>query len=317
MISPRIARHSLFICGALGMFTGCNLSSNQEADDPILSQSTIGQSVQARQSGNGGGTCKKPGSDSSFGNQTLLSETWDIFSESRWKGDGDQSVSGGFFHGITSATATAADYVPPAPIVIPSQGAILFSNRVSLTNENGVVDLESGALFLVNADTGGLFNNYVFVSFGYIATSRMVFVELFGSNQGQEFMQIKEMNIPNPANPIFDLNLWVRPNSYQVGFGEEVIDSVHLSHALTSLNLFEVGVNGSRIDQTTITLLGSKVGSGEWPKPHPVKCKHDKKRIGQNCHLRNVHIRMAREKIKYASNPSFGLRCLAKMKEIP
>ncbi len=317
MISPRNGRLFFYSCMSAAMFTGCNLSNNLEDNLASSIDPGTGQSLQARQSGNATVKCKKPGPNPSLSKQMILSEPWNLFDVTRWRGDGDMEVSGGFFHAISSASSTAADFISPLPLAIPSQGAILFSNRIRLVNEVGGSDLESGALIMVNVDTGGVFNNYAFVNFGYTAARNMVFVELFGSYQGQEFDQIKEISIPTPAYEFYDLNLWVRPNGYQVGFGEDVFDSVRVSQPLTSLQLFEVGVYGSRIDSTSIAVLDSKVGEGEWPKPHPVKCGHDKKRFGQNSQLRNTHIRMARERIKNTANPSFGLRCLANMKELP
>lgn len=317
MISPRNGRLFFYSCMSAAMFTGCNLSNN--LDDTLVSSNDpgIGQSLQARQSGNATVKCKKPGQNPGLSKQMILSEPWNLFDGARWKGDGDGVVSGGSFHAISSASSTAADFISPMPIVIPSQGAILFSNRIRLVNELGAADLESGALIMVNVDTGGVFNNYAFVNFGYTAARNMVFVELFGSYQGHDFDQIKEINIPTPAYEFYDLNLWVRPNGYQVGFGEEVFDSVLVSQPLTSLQLFEVGVYGGRIDSTSIAILDSKVGQGEWPKPRPVKCGHDKKRFGQNSQLRNTHIRMARERIQKSANPSLGIRCLANMTELP
>jgi hypothetical protein len=305
---------AIIITSTFGVWSGCTLSSTQASHEEE-SASEDALVLQARQSGHGSGGSGRHEGILCLKKKTLLNEPWNVFDETVWAGDGDQEVSGGFFQGNALTNASAADFIPEQPVAIPVNGSVVFSNRVHLVDRDGEPNLETGAILMVNSDTDGTFQNYVFLNFGFARNPNMVFVELFGSDNGREFDQIKELTLADPQRPIVDLDLWIRKNQYLVGVAGEVLDSVALGQPLDSLGLFEVGVYGSRIDSTSITVTESKSGHGGWSGPRTFKCKHDKRRIGKNSHLRNAHIRMAREKMKHSRNPSHGMKCLAKLKE--
>jgi len=254
----------------------------------------------------------------------VLTEEWDIFDESKWIGDGDQVVSDGLFYANPNAFSAAADYIPATPVEVDPTGAVKFSNRLQLVSDAEHPFAESGALFMVNADKNGDFKNYVFVNVGYTMAPSLLFVELFGSDDGQDFDQFEETSIPFRESRLFNVDLWIRPRSYEVGIGGEMIDTVFLDRPMSAVNLFEVGVQQNQgglrglIHSTAITQLCPKENKATKCRQHwSFKGKPWKGRVGKRCHTRNSYIRMAREKIKYTKNPSLGLRCLAQMRELP
>lgn len=255
--------------------------------------------------------------------RTVLDEEWNTFDEKLWVGDGDQVVADGMFFARPSAFAAAAYHIPAIPVPIETNGAIRFTNRLQLLSELEYPFAESGALFMVNADSDDQFKNYVFVNVGYTMSPSFVFVELFGSDNGVDFDQFEQTAITFRQSRLFSVDLWIQKNAYMVGIGGEMVDTVHLQNALTSTALFEVSVQQNEdrlrglLHSTSITQLCPKENKAKCRKHWSYRGKKWKARIGKKCHTRNSYIRLARERIKHVKNPSKGLRCLAQMRELP
>lgn len=248
----------------------------------------------------------------------LISEPWNTFDTSKWSGDGDQFVSGGFFQAVPTASSAAADWIQPHPVLVDGQSSVVFTNRIqfSSTMENDFA--ESGALFLVNADNDGTYQNYVFMNIGYTLAPSHVFVELFGSSGGVDFDQFEETALAYNTNQAFDVDLSIDPHAYRVSAGGQAVDTVFLGTALASIKNFEVGVQqqlgGLRgsIDQTTLSkiCLG---GPSCPPRDHP-SCKgRQRERTGPHCMNRNLYILAAKLALPLCPHPSLGLRILAGM----
>jgi hypothetical protein len=255
---------------------------------------------------------------------TLVSEPWNAFDSVLWRGDGDQVVQDGFFSAREDANSAAADYISPCPVPVESNSAVRFTNRLKLVSPNAADYAQSGALFFVNADNDGSFRNYVFINVGYTTAPGKVFVELFGSNNGVDFDQFEETSLPYAASQIFNVDLWIQPNAFQVAVGEEIIDTVQLASPIEGVGLFEVGVqqNGGGlrglVDMTTISKVCQKEKETiHRCRPHSRHRGMIRERMSRKCLNRNAYIRMAKERIKHCAKPSVGLRLLAKMKEKP
>lgn len=248
----------------------------------------------------------------------LLSEPWNTFDASKWSGDGDQLVAGGYFQAAPLASSAAADWIQPYPVPVDGRSSVVFTNRIQFTSTMENDFTESGALFYLNEDNDGTYQNYVFMNIGYTLAPSHVFVELFGSSGGVDFDQFEETALAYSSSQSFDVTLSIDPHSYRVSAGGQAVDTVNLGTALTSLKTFEVGVQdqlgGLRgaIDQTTISkvCLG---GSPEPPRDHP-SCKGlQDLRIGPLCKNRNRFILAAKAAILLCPHPSQGLRALASL----
>lgn len=252
----------------------------------------------------------------------LLSEPWNTFDTSKWAGDGDQLVAGGYFQARPLASSAAADWKQPYPVPVDGQSSVVFANRIQFTSTMENDFSASGALFFLNADNDGTYQNYVFMNIGYTLAPSHVFVELFGSSGGVDFDQFEETSLPYSPSQEFDVSLSIDPHAYRVSVGDQAVDTVHLGTALTSLKTFEVGVQdqlgGLRgaIDQTTI----SKVCLGGVPDPprdHP-SCKGLQDiRVGPRCMNRLRLILAAKAAILLCPHPSLGLRALASLSVSP
>ncbi len=256
--------------------------------------------------------------------KTLLSETWDNFDSTMWRGDGSQVVENGFFHAQDGSASATADYIVPCPIPVESTSAVRFTNRLQLTSPDQAAYAQSGALFFVNADNDNSFNNYVFINVGYTMAPSKVFVELFGSDNGQDFDQFEETSLAFTPSQLFNVDLWIQPNSYQIAVGEQIIDTVRLAAPIPGVSLFEVGVqqneSGLRglVDMTTIAKICEKEKEAvHHCRAHSIHRNMRKERMGKTCRNRNSYIRLAKERIKHCAHPSQAMRVLSKMKETP
>lgn len=254
--------------------------------------------------------------------KTLVSEPWNVFDTTVWRGDGFQVVEGGLFHAQDGAFSAAADYISPCPIPVESTSAVRFTNRLQLNSQDPAAFAESGALFFVNSDIDGSFNNYVFINVGYTMAPSKVYVELFGSNNGLDFDQFEETSLAFSPSQIFNVDLLILPDAYQIAVGEEVIDTVRLTTPVSGVGFFEVGVQQSEgglrglIDMTTISKICQKEVDLRCRK-HSLHRDKAKERLGKKCLNRNSYIRQAKERIKHCDHPSMGMRVLARMKEKP
>ena len=275
----------------------------------------------------------------------LLTENWNSFDTSVWHGDGEQITGEGLLYAREGAYSTAADWIPKCPIALDSNTGVRFSNRVQLMASTANNFAESGALFMVNADADGNFNNYNFINVGYTGQPGKVFVEMFGSSGGEDFDQVEESNVVAGPSIIFTVDLWVYKDSYQIAVGDEVLDTVQIASPISGVGLFEVGIqqNGAGlrglIDKTTVSVLCKKemtrvhtcrrhtehrvcYRKGRCYRPASstspeVDVEKSSTRVVGHIRGRNNLIRMAREKVRRMAHPPAGLLMLSKLKEIP
>lgn len=255
--------------------------------------------------------------------QNLISEPWDTFDSTKWRGDGNQAIENGFYYARSGAFSSAADWISPCPVPVDTNTVLRFSNRLQLVSPAQNEFAESGALFLINAGAEGTYDNYVFVNVGYTMSPSKVFVELFGSDGGTDFDQYEETNIPYSTSQIFNVDLWILPNAYHIAVGDMMIDTVALASTVASVGLFETGVqqNGAGlrglIDMTTIEKLCRTVNQEQMLKRHSVHRNRKKERLGTRCLTRNKYVSLAKERIKYCARPSRGMQILSKMQHRP
>jgi hypothetical protein len=280
----------------------------------------------------------------------LLNEAWNTFDTTVWHGDGDQITGSGLLFAREGAFSTAADWIPGCPLSLDSNTTIKFTNRIQLLAPTANNFVESGALFMVNADNDGSFSNFAFLNVGFTGQPGKVFVETFGASGGQDFDQFEESSIASAGSISFAVDMWISKDSYQIAVGNEMIDTVLIASPLASIGLMEVGVQqnmgGLRglIDQTTVSVLCKT------EKERVQRCRRHSERSfcvrkGRYCkrssssssaaastadpeimpaastvgHIRgrNNLIRMAREKVRHLAHPPKGLLYLSKLKEIP
>src|SRR5690606_293776 len=159
----------------------------------------------------------------------------------------------------------------------------------------------------------------VFVNVGCTLNPGKVFVEIFGRNGGVDFDQFEESSMDFRPDRLFNVDLMILPDAYQVSVGGEILDTVKLSAPIKAVSLFEVGVQSNpdglrgSVDSTTIASLCAKEVVQKCRK-NPSSKHRRKSRLGGRAHTRNAHVRMARERIKHCAKPSMGLRVLAGMK---
>jgi hypothetical protein len=255
--------------------------------------------------------------------QNLITEPWNNFDSTLWRGDDQQVVEGGLFFAKEGAFSAAADWISPCPVPVDTSTSILFSNRLGLNSPAQNEFAESGALFFINAGPDGSFDNYVFVNVGYTMSPSKIFVELFGSDGGVDFDQYEETNIPFSTSQFLNVDLWINSNSYQIALGQDMIDTVTLASRLTSIGLFESGVQqnsgGLRglIDMTTISKICLAENKAQRCKRHSVHRGQKRQRLGSKCRTRNGYVKLAKERIKYCAHPSRSMQVLSKMKERP
>jgi hypothetical protein len=195
------------------------------------------------------------------GSETLLNENWDFIDPLKWTTDGEGKAEGGLFFAKDGSNSVVADWVRPCPVPLESASVIRMTNRIqfNLPEENDFA--ESGALFFVNAGDGSSFDDYLFLNIGYTTSPSKVFVDLFGADGGEPFDRFMESSLAYGPSILFNLDLWIGRNSYRVGLGGEVLDTVELSNPIPSIALFEVGVqqNGGGLrgllDNTQITKI--------------------------------------------------------------
>ena len=254
--------------------------------------------------------------------QSWVDETWDRFDSTLWRGDGNQATAGGFFFAQEGSYGATADWLSPGLVALQAGHAAFFSNLLRLDSPSEADFAQSGALFLVNADTGSTFQNFVFVNVGYTLAPSRVFVEMFGSNAGQDFDQFEETSLAYAPGLSFNLDLWVLPSAYQVGVNGLMVDTVPLAAPLTSLGLFEVGVqhnlDGLRgsIDRSDISTL-CQAGTVLVHTAHTPYRNRKRERLGPQGKSRNAFIREAKAKLDGTAHPSKGMRILASMQERP
>ena len=273
----------------------------------------------------------------------LLDEPWTAIDTSVWRGDGDGVTEGGLLYAREGAYSTAADWIPKCPVTLDSNTGIRFSNRVQLIADAPNNFAESGALFMVNADADGNFNNYAFINVGFTGQPGKIFVEMFGASGGQDFDQFEESSIAAMPSINFSVDLWIFKDNYQIAIGDEVLDTIPIASPLSGVGLFEVGVqqNGAGlrglIDKTTVSVLCKTVEAqvhrcrrhtehrfcvrkGKCYKS-PAAAEPDvlqsSTRFVGHIRGRNNLIRMAREKVRRMAHPPAGLMMLSKMKETP
>jgi hypothetical protein len=255
--------------------------------------------------------------------QNMISEPWNAFDSTLWSGDGDQVVKGGLFYAREGASSAAADWISPCPLTVDSATAIRFSNRLNLISPAQNEFAESGALFLINAGPDGTYDKFVFVNVGYTMSPSKVFVELFGSDGGDDFDQYEETNMPFTPSQIFSVDLWILRDAYHVAIANEMIDTVPLAAPITAVSLFETGVqqNGAGLrgllDMTTISKLCRTENTEMALKRHSLHRGQKAKRLGTRCMTRNHYVRLAKERIKTCAKPSRGMQILAKMRVRP
>lgn len=252
----------------------------------------------------------------------LVAESWDRFDTTVWRADGDQAIIDGRLFAKEGARSTAADWISPCPVRLDSLETIRFSNRLWLSRPGEKDIAESGALFFVNADPEGGFENFVFVNVGYTLNPGKVFVELFGRNGGVDFDQIEETSLDFRPDRLFNVDLMILPNAYQISVGGEMVDTVALNAPISAIGLFEVGVQSNpegligSVDSTSIAAMCEKEIVKRCRKNPSFKPQR-RSRLGERCQTRNTHVRMARERIKGCAKPSMGLRALAQMRLKP
>lgn len=189
---------------------------------------------------------------------SLLEETWDTFNPARWEGDGDQAVAGGYFAAQLLATSAYADYLNPAPFPIEPNAILHFDQTYRLTYPLVQLFTQSAAVFMVNRDRDGTFENYALVDIGYTGglLDNRLFVEIFGADGGVGFDQFVITDIAAVPDQTLDIDLRITRNAYAVAVNGTVVNTVVLANPLDQIDLFQVGVQRNlvglegRIDAT-------------------------------------------------------------------
>jgi len=175
---------------------------------------------------------------------SLLRETWDGFDPSLWDGDGDQVVTGGYFTVHPLATSAYADYRNPAPITLEANAILHFSQTIRLTYPLVQLFTQSAAVYMVNRDGDGTFENYAFVDIGYTGglTGNRLFVEIFGADGGVGFDQFVITDVPASQDQTLEIDLRITRNAYSVVVNGTVVNTVNLATPLDFIDLVQVGV---------------------------------------------------------------------------
>ena len=173
---------------------------------------------------------------------SLVSEPWNTFNASLWKGDGDQVVSGGYFRARLLAFSAFAEWINPAPVTLEANSEIHFDQTFRFTYPLVQVMAQSGALYYVSKDKEG-FTDYAFINVGYSELgSNRLFVEIFGADGGIGFDQYVVTDIPAAPDKTFKVDLRITQNSYSVAVDGVVVNTVNLVTPLPQIDLFTVGV---------------------------------------------------------------------------
>jgi hypothetical protein len=275
--------------------------------------------------------------------RTLLNEPWNAIDTALWRPDEDAVAEDGLFQARDGAGSAAADWIPKCPLALDTNTVVRFSNRIRFLDPVANNFVESGALFLINADADESFTNYAFLNVGFTGQPGKIFVETFGSSGGQDFDQFEESSVASSPSVTFTLDLLVSKDAYRVVVGDEAVDTVSLASPLPAVSLFEVGVqqigSGMRglVDQTTVSMQCKNAKESErrcrshskhqfcWrggkvlcsPGSTPSDDLRKSVLVRGHIRCRNDLIRMAKVKCGRMAHPPKGLAMLAKLKEIP
>lgn len=174
---------------------------------------------------------------------SLVAEPWNTFDATRWEGDGDQVVQGGYFTIRPLAFSAFADLILPAPVSVEASAVVHFDQRFRFDYPLPMPINQSAAVYQVNKDDDGTFNDYAFVNIGYTALpENRLFVEILGADGGVGFDNYVETPITAAAQKFYDVDLQITANSYSVAVDGIVVNTVTLVNALPHIALFEVGV---------------------------------------------------------------------------
>lgn len=174
---------------------------------------------------------------------SLLIEPWNSFDAAVWQGDGDQSVSGGYFSIRPLAFSAFADWIHPAPVTLEPTSEIHFDQTFRLTYPLVQLMTQSAAVYQVNKDGDGTYTDYAFVNIGYTGLGdNRLFVEIFGADGGVGFDQFIVTDIAAAPEKTIQVDLRIRQNSYSVAVDGTVANTVNLVTPLPNIDLFEVGV---------------------------------------------------------------------------
>ncbi len=174
---------------------------------------------------------------------SLLEETWDTFNVSRWEGDGDHAVSGGYFTAQLLATSAFADYLNPAPVPLEAGSILHFDQTLRFTYPLIQLFTQSAAVFMVSQDKA-VTDNYAIVDIGYTGglTDNRVYVEIFGADGGIGYDQFVITDIPATSDQTLDVDLRITRDSYSVAINGVVVNTVNLATPVPEIDLFQVGV---------------------------------------------------------------------------
>lgn len=189
---------------------------------------------------------------------SLLQEPWNSFDPSKWEGDGDQWVTGGYFSIQPLAFSAFANYRNPEPVAIEPNAVLHFDQTFRLTYPLIQLFSQSAAVYSVSRDTS--FENYAFVNIGYTGglVDNRLFVEIFGADGGVGFDQLVVTDIPAAPDQTYAVDLRITNGSYAVAVNGTVVNTVTLTTVLPQIGIFQVGVQRNlvglegRIDATSI-----------------------------------------------------------------
>lgn len=175
---------------------------------------------------------------------SLVEETWDTFDPAKWEGDGDQQVAGGYFGIRPLAFSAFADYKNAAPVTIEPNAVLHFDQTFRLTYPLVQLFTQSAAVYMVNRDKDGTFENYAFVDIGYTGglMDNRLYVEIFGADGGIGFDQLVITDVPASPDQTIAVDLRITNNSYSVAVNGTVVNTVALTTPLPQIDLFQVGV---------------------------------------------------------------------------
>jgi hypothetical protein len=180
---------------------------------------------------------------------SLLQETWDVFNPSLWDGDGDQMVTGGYFAAQPLAGSAFADYRNPMPIALEANAILHFNQTFRLTYPLVQLFTQSAAVYMVNRDRDGTYENYAVVDIGYTGglTGNRLYVEIFGADGGVGFDQFVITEVPASPDQTLNIDLRITRTAYSVAVNGTVVNTVNLATPLDLIDLVQVGVQRNLI----------------------------------------------------------------------
>jgi len=288
--SVRISQIAIGCVACMVGLSGC-IAGPESTQPGSNSDSHLALSASVSNPGAASKSCQKPPArqcdagflplDSDACVRRLVTEPWNVFDPSLWRGDGDQTVSNGNFTAAEGTESAAADWLAGSDGALSANHVFRFTNQLVMDETVALDTSIRKGLFFLSGDSNASYLNYIFVSIQYSRAQGRVLLESFGASNGLLFDNVVEAPWnPAPHAPL-SLQMDAAPGFYRVLLDGMMADSIPLILPLTGITVAEVGVQSGEVDR--FGLIDSTTIDMVMPLPPATTPGHKGRPCLRNC----------------------------------